>query len=73
EEQRAFLLIDPPDDVNSVEEASDWLDEVAEQGFVIETPPPTIRVFKCPIRITKIAAKPSHRAERRGALCQKRH
>ncbi|PMN70260.1 phage tail sheath family protein [Enterovibrio norvegicus] len=33
EEQRAFLLIDPPDDVNSVEEASDWLDEVAGAGL----------------------------------------
>ncbi|MDD1793378.1 phage tail sheath subtilisin-like domain-containing protein [Enterovibrio sp. ZSDZ42] len=33
EEQRAFLLIDPPANVNSVEEAHDWLDEVAGAGL----------------------------------------
>ncbi|WP_028022102.1 phage tail sheath family protein [Enterovibrio calviensis] len=33
EEQRAFLLIDPPPDVNSVEEAQDWLDEVSGVGL----------------------------------------
>lgn len=33
EEQRAFLLIDPPGNVNSVSEAADWLDEVAGAGL----------------------------------------
>ncbi|OEE67131.1 phage tail protein [Enterovibrio norvegicus FF-33] len=33
EEQRAFLLIDPPADANSVDEAIDWLDEVAGAGL----------------------------------------
>ncbi|MDD1780464.1 phage tail sheath subtilisin-like domain-containing protein [Enterovibrio sp. ZSDZ35] len=33
EEQRAFLLIDPPENVNSAEEAIEWLDEVAAAGL----------------------------------------
>lgn len=33
EEQRAFLLIDPPANVNSVEEATEWLDDVAGAGL----------------------------------------
>ncbi|KXF83018.1 phage tail sheath family protein [Enterovibrio coralii] len=33
EEQRAFLLIDPPANVNSAEEAVDWMDEVAGAGL----------------------------------------
>ncbi|MGY0614926.1 phage tail sheath family protein [Vibrio sp. FJH11] len=33
EEQRAFLLIDPPANVNSADEAIEWLDEVAGAGL----------------------------------------
>ncbi len=33
EEQRAFLLIDPPPDANSTEEAIAWLDEAAGAGL----------------------------------------
>ncbi|CZF82678.1 phage tail sheath C-terminal domain-containing protein [Grimontia marina] len=33
EEQRAFMLIDPPENLNSAEEAIEWLDEVAGAGL----------------------------------------